>query len=94
MKKIVQKRDPGALATIVACLALRSLKAGLNAFRGTKSIPARFGLKSSRHESKYFQGDCALTRLDWKHEQARLDPTITLTLLIGMATAAFLATAM
>jgi len=34
-----------------------------------------------------------LTRLDWKHEQARFDPTIMLTVLIGLAAAAFLATA-
>jgi hypothetical protein len=35
-----------------------------------------------------------LARLDWKHEQGPFDPTIMLTVLIGLAAAAFLATAM
>ena len=35
-----------------------------------------------------------MARLDWKVEQTRFDPTIMLTVLIGLAAAAFLATAM
>jgi hypothetical protein len=35
-----------------------------------------------------------LARLDWKREQGRFDPTIMLTVLLGLATAAFLATAL
>jgi hypothetical protein len=32
--------------------------------------------------------------LDWKQQEARFDPTITLTVLIGLVAAAFLATTM
>jgi hypothetical protein len=35
-----------------------------------------------------------LARLDWKHDQERFDPTIMMTVLLGLATAAFLATAL
>lgn len=35
-----------------------------------------------------------MTRLDGKQEQARFDPNIMMTVLIGLVAAAFLATAM
>jgi hypothetical protein len=35
-----------------------------------------------------------MTRLDWKQEGGWFDPTIMVTILIGLATAAFLATAL
>ncbi len=35
-----------------------------------------------------------MARFNWKDQQARFDPTIMLTVLIGLIAAAFLATAM
>ena len=42
---------------------------------------------------RYFE-ELHLAQLDWKRNQAPFDPTIMLTVLIGLAAAAFLATAL
>jgi hypothetical protein len=35
-----------------------------------------------------------MTRLGWRHDQTLFDPTIMLTVVVGLVTAAFLATAL
>jgi hypothetical protein len=42
---------------------------------------------------RYFE-ELRMAQLDWKRDQAPFDPTIMLTVLIGLAAAAFLATAL
>ena len=42
---------------------------------------------------RYFEG-LRMAQLDWKRDQTSFDPTIMLTVLIGLAAAAFLATAL
>ena len=85
----------GTLAALtLACLPVRSLEVESNSGWRNKQRPQRVLAPSDRDTQAIFRRDCALARLDWKHEQGRFDPTITLTVLLGLATAAFLATAM
>ena len=81
-------------AVTLACLPVRSLEVASNSGWRNKQRPQRVLAPTACATQAIFRRNCALARLDWKHDQGRFDPTIMLTVLLGLATAAFLATAL
>lgn len=78
----------------LACLPARSLEVELNPGSRNHLLSLRVLAPSPRIAQAIFRRDCAMARFNWKDQQARFDPTIMLTVLIGLIAAAFLATAM
>ena len=62
-------------------------------WRGTKRRPRAFWPQVLASRKGYFKGH-HMTRLDWKREEPRFDPTVMMTVLVGLMAAVFLATTM
>ena len=96
MKKAgLRARSTGGLAGPYFGTPAASVARGRSNASGAerKGVPARFGPKSSHH-ARDISGGQHMTRLDWKREEPRFDPTVMMTVLVGLVAAVFLATTM